>query len=209
MTDKPHIEARENGPLVAKGIGRMAGPEGEEIEVKKVMALCRCGHSNSKPFCDGSHEKVGFDSAGGGAPAGKDRRLRYAGDKVTVTFNPMVCAHARECVRRAGHVFDPDKTPWVQPDEGSREEIEEVIASCPSGALAFERADGSAEHRKLERPHVTVEKDGPYWVQGVTAPAGLQGDGMTGEKYVLCRCGLSGNKPYCDGTHSDKGWKAE
>lgn len=60
MTDRPRIEARENGPFVAKGIRRMVGPDGEEIAVKPVMALCRCGQSKTKPFCDGSHEKQGW-----------------------------------------------------------------------------------------------------------------------------------------------------
>lgn len=208
MNDKPHIEARENGPLVAKGIRRMVGPDGEEIEVKAVMALCRCGHSGSKPFCDGSHQKVGFDSQSG-VPAGKDKLLSYEGKEVVVTFNPRICAHAAECVRLAGHIFNTGQKPWVQPDNGTRAEVEEVVAACPSGALALQRADGTREHRMPDRCDIVVEKDGPYWVQDVTPPAGPQAEGMSSRKYVLCRCGLSGNKPYCDGTHKDEGWTAE
>ncbi len=208
MSDDPQIEARENGPLVAKGIRRMKGPDGEEVEVKAVMALCRCGHSGNKPFCDGSHEKVGFDSQSG-EPAGKDKLLSYEGKDVVVTFSPRICAHAEECVRIAGHVFNTSQKPWVQPDNGTRAEVEEVVAACPSGALALKREDGMREHRMPDRCDITVEKDGPYWVLGVTPPAEAQAEGMSREKYVLCRCGLSGNKPYCDGTHSDKGWTAE
>ena len=60
MSETPVIEERENGPLVAKGIKRMVGPDGSEVDVKDVMALCRCGLSKNKPFCDGSHKKIGF-----------------------------------------------------------------------------------------------------------------------------------------------------
>lgn len=208
MTDMPKIEERENGPLMAKNIRRMVGPDGEEIAVKPAMALCRCGHSKNKPFCDGSHKDAGFQSRGG-EPAGKDRLLTYAGEEAVVTFNPRICSHAAECGRIASHIFNPEERPWVQPDKGTRAEVEEVVAACPSGALALKRPDGAREHRMPDRCDITVEKDGPYWVHAVTPPAGAQAEGMSSRKYVLCRCGLSGNKPYCDGTHRDEGWKAE
>ena len=206
MTGTPHFEERENGPLVAKGIRRMVDGAGNEIEVKEVMALCRCGHSRNKPFCDGSHKEAGFESRGG-EPAGKDVLLPYRGAEVTVTYNPMLCSHAAECGRLAGHIFNPAQKPWVQPDNGTVAEVEAVVAACPSGALAITRADGSREHRLADRCDITVEKNGPYWVQGVKSPVGAHGEGMSSKKYVLCRCGLSGNKPYCDGSHRDAGWK--
>ncbi len=208
MSEEKVFEERENGPLVVKGVSRMVGPDGKDIETKPVMALCRCGHSKTKPFCDGSHKKVGFQSRGG-EPAGKDKLLTYVGAEVTVSYNPMICSHAAECGRLAGHVFDPEKKPWIQPDKGTKAEIEEVIAACPSGALALRRSDGTREHRLSDRCDITIEKNGPYWVQNVEAPVGPQGEGMSAKKYVLCRCGLSGNKPYCDGSHRDKGWEAK
>ena len=208
MSDQPAIEERENGPLMAKGIRRMVGPDGAEIEVKPAMALCRCGQSRNKPFCDGSHKDAGFESRGGD-PAGPDKLLTYEGAELTVTYNPLLCSHAAECGRLAGHVFNPSEKPWVQPDKGTVAEVEAVIAACPSGALALKRGDGSREHRLAERCDITIEKNGPYWVQNVESPVGAQGEGMSSKKYVLCRCGLSGNKPYCDGTHRDKGWRDE
>ena len=54
---------------------------------------------------------------------------------------------------------------------------------------------GVPEHRVAARAEIEVQKDGPYWVTGIAPPTGLQGIGMTDRKYVLCRCGLSGNKP--------------
>lgn len=208
MSDTPKIEERENGPLVAKGIRRMVGPDGEAVEIKEVMALCRCGASKTKPFCDGSHKDTGFESRGG-EPAGKDVLLTYSGENATVTYNPMLCSHAAECGRLASHIFNPAQKPWVQPEKGTVAEVEAVVAACPSGALALGREDGSREHRLAERCDVVVEKNGPYWVQGVEPPVGAQGQGMSSRKYVLCRCGLSGNKPYCDGSHRDAGWQDE
>jgi len=48
MAEKIEIEASENGPYLVK------------LNGKVVNALCRCGNSNNKPFCDGSHRRVGF-----------------------------------------------------------------------------------------------------------------------------------------------------
>ena len=205
MSDRPSVEERENGPLVIKGLRRMLGPDGTEVEIKPVMALCRCGASKSKPFCDGSHNEIGFESRGG-TPAGADRLIAYDGKDVSVTYNPLLCSHAAECGRLASHVFNPAQKPWVQPDNGTVAEIEAVVTACPSGALALKRADGGREHRLAERCDVVVERNGPYWVQNVTLDASAQGEVRSSRKYVLCRCGLSGNKPFCDGTHRDAGW---
>lgn len=203
--DKVTITPRENGPLVVKGLDTLTGPNGETLEVKPVLALCRCGHSKNKPYCDGSHKTVGFNSANERPAEGKDRVLRYEGREVTVTFNPRLCAHSAECARIAGHVFNSSEKPWIQPDKGTKAEIEEVIRACPSGALAFE----GPVHLLPRRARITVQKDGPYWVLHSEVDAPPPGEAASKDKFVLCRCGLSGNKPYCDGTHRTEGWKAE
>ncbi|WP_166417710.1 CDGSH iron-sulfur domain-containing protein [Cochlodiniinecator piscidefendens] len=202
--DKPIFELRENGPLILKHCASMKGADGDVTLVKPVMALCRCGASKSKPFCDGTHKDIGFLSSGG-KPAGRDRLIAYEGAEVTVTYNPLLCSHAAECGRLASHVFDPAQKPWIQPDNGTKAEVEAVVAACPSGALAF----AGAEHRIAERTTVEVEPNGPYWVTGAAIDAPLSGEGGSADKYVLCRCGRSGNKPYCDGTHRDEGWRSE
>lgn len=207
MDDKTDftISPRPDGPLVVKGVRRIKGEYGAELEVKAVTALCRCGHSGNKPFCDGSHKVVGFRSDDDTTPAGRDRLIPYEGSEVTVTYNPRLCSHAAECARIAGHVFNSNEKPWVQPDKGTRADIEAVIAACPSGALAFP----GPEHRlPAGRADIEVEPNGPYWVLGATMEADAPGEGSCPDKFVLCRCGLSGNKPYCDGTHRDKGWKS-
>ena len=105
MTTKPIVEERENGPLVVKGVTRMTDADGNAMEAKPVMALCRCGQSKNKPFCDGRHKDAGFESRGG-KPEGPDRFFTYEGKDVTVSFNPRLCGHAAECGRIASNIFD-------------------------------------------------------------------------------------------------------
>jgi uncharacterized Fe-S cluster protein YjdI/CDGSH-type Zn-finger protein len=58
-------EARPNGPLYIRGRLRITGLGGRLIREDTRLALCRCGHSENKPFCDGSHRRVGFRTTGG------------------------------------------------------------------------------------------------------------------------------------------------
>lgn len=202
MAERVVIEERENGPLVVKGLESFTGPDGEALEAKPVMALCRCGGSASKPFCDGTHKENGFASRGGD-PSGKDKLLRYEGTQVTVLYNPRLCSHAAECGKLLPAVFDPGRRPWVTPDAAPEAEIEAVVRACPSGALQIE----GRGHLPPEGASIRVERNGPYRVVGVELDAGNAGEGASTEKMVLCRCGLSGNKPWCDGSHHGADWK--
>ena len=63
MSDPIIIRLREDGPLVIHGEFRLVDHLGNAIELptdKPLVALCRCGHSENKPFCDGSHKRCGF-----------------------------------------------------------------------------------------------------------------------------------------------------
>ena len=57
------IQIRDNGPLIVRGGAIMKDAAGNQYEVQDDIALCRCGHSATKPFCDKAHRTVGFDSA--------------------------------------------------------------------------------------------------------------------------------------------------
>ncbi len=54
------VEARPNGPLMVYGNLRVKDASGHETQKHKVTAFCRCGASSNKPYCDGSHVKIGF-----------------------------------------------------------------------------------------------------------------------------------------------------
>ena len=63
MSEPITIRCRENGPLVVHGPFRLLDYTGKEIALptdKPLVALCRCGQSANKPFCDGSHKSCGF-----------------------------------------------------------------------------------------------------------------------------------------------------
>ncbi len=58
-----------DGPLLVRGPFTLLDPEGTKIETRRsTVALCRCGKSRMRPFCDGTHKLTGFT-----APAGSDR----------------------------------------------------------------------------------------------------------------------------------------
>lgn len=54
------IELIKDGPLVVQGVSQLSNSRGEPIAVQEKMYLCRCGGSRNKPFCDGTHKKIGF-----------------------------------------------------------------------------------------------------------------------------------------------------
>jgi CDGSH-type Zn-finger protein len=65
------IRCRENGPLVIEGAVKVTDHQGKAFPLpagKEKVALCRCGQSKTKPFCDGSHRQCGFQAAELAAP---------------------------------------------------------------------------------------------------------------------------------------------
>jgi CDGSH-type Zn-finger protein len=61
MTERLRIVTRDNGPYPAKGSLMLLDAEGDEFRAKRAtVALCRCGGSTNKAFCDGTHSKAGF-----------------------------------------------------------------------------------------------------------------------------------------------------
>ena len=205
--DKPSIETRDDGPLVVKHVKHFVLPDGTETEEADLRFLCRCGQSKNKPYCDGSHKDAGFDSSPNDV-SHRDRIYRYEGKSVTVHFNKLLCSHAAECGKRAKHIFNASERPWVKPDAGTLDEIKEVIAACPSGALRYSETSEPIAITN-DNVEISVAKNGPYLVRNVPIEADYWADGQTPKKYVLCRCGLSKNKPFCDGTHYDQKWKSD
>jgi CDGSH-type Zn-finger protein len=189
----------QDGPFVIEGLTDLRNRKGP-LETQPRMALCRCGESSNKPFCDGTHAKVGFSSAKlDGRPA--DKRYNYAGSENTIHDNRGICAHAARCTEGLPAVFKLGTEPWIDPNGASASRIREVIKNCPSGALSV--TVGGVEHRDGEGdPAVFIAPNGPYVVSG--GPELLEtprGEGVSTEHCTLCRCGGSKNKPFCDGTH--------
>ena len=203
--DTPSIELRQNGPAVVSGLNSLMGTQGESIPTKSTMALCRCGASKSKPFCDGSHTSVNFSDQK--SPKRTiDMTLSYEGQNISVLYNRLLCSKSSECGRRLNRVFDTKRDPWIEPDQGSVDEIVAVVCACPSGALSYQVNGRPIRHEVEQGSVIEVENNGPYHVRNISLIAGEWCSGARENKYSLCRCGASKNKPFCDGSHMASGF---
>jgi CDGSH-type Zn-finger protein len=217
LKEKPKILPLPNGPyylinnMEPKVVENLQNSEGEPLSTIRGVALCRCGASKNKPFCDGTHGTIGFSSENktntadnSGDHMIKDKRKSYVGKEITIHDNRKICSHATECVNNLSSVFKLNARPWISPDAAKREEIIDTIRKCPSGALSYS-IDGIEYRDQNERkPIVTVSKNGPYVITGGIDLIGdnIQfAEGSSREHYTLCRCGASNNKPFCDGMH--------
>lgn len=210
--EKPKIACLPNGPyyllndLTPKIIPNIESSTGEPRSTVTGVALCRCGGSANKPFCDGTHGKNGFTDKKK-TDGQLNRRDNYGGKQITIHDNRAICAHAGRCTDGLSSVFKLKQEPWIDPDGATAEKIIETINRCPSGALSYSVDD--VENKGSERqPKVTVTRNGPYAVTGgIELLDTTIGEGASKEHYTLCRCGGSKNKPFCDGTHWHIGFK--
>jgi CDGSH-type Zn-finger protein len=219
LKEKPKIVPLLNGPYILiddiepKIVKNLQNSKGEPLSAIRGVSLCRCGASNNKPFCDGTHSKIGFSSENKGDAKDishhdnlvKDKRKNYVGKRITIHDNRKICSHAAECVNNSPSVFKLNARPWINPDAADIEEIINTVRKCPSGALSYS-LDG-IEYRDQNQqvePMITVFKNGPYLITGGIELSGEQiqwAEGSSKEHYALCRCGASNNKPFCDGMH--------
>ena len=213
------IKVSKNGPYLVSGSVPIAeqviGTDsngtsnewraGRKYALQERCALCRCGQSRNKPFCDGTHMTVGFD---GTETASREPYLKQAkeinGPAMKLTDAEIFCASARFC-DRAGGIWN--HVPQSHQPESGRIVAEEA-AACPSGRLVvWDPKTGKPNEPKLERSIGLVEDPqlgvmGPIWVRG-----GIPIESADGKIYeirnrvTLCRCGRSSNKPFCDGSH--------
>jgi CDGSH-type Zn-finger protein len=216
------IIVRKNGPYIVTGGVPLTTSEicndeegycrtWREVKrypVQEKYALCRCGHSKNKPFCDGTHTKIQFDGtvAEDYEPFDKAAKV-IPGPALTLDDNEHLCVHARFCLRAGGIWSLVERSD----DQEARETAIEEACNCPSGRLVL--IDNKSEtviEPEFEKSIVVIEypprdEHGPLWVRG-----GIPIESMTGKQYeirnrvTLCRCGRSENKPFCDGSHIER-----
>jgi len=176
------------------------------IDPEGAADLCRCGASSRKPFCDASHETNGFDGtevADRRPRAGRARTLH--GDGVVMTDDRSLCTHAGHCADRFTDVWEMIRR---TNDPAVRSRLQRMVELCPSGRLAHASASNAEAVEPDFEPSIAVVRDGPLWVRGGIPVE--SSDGTTYEvrnRVTLCRCGHSGNKPFCDGTHREIGFR--
>ncbi len=138
----------------------------------------------------------------------------YTKDNLTIYWEPQKCTHSGICARSMPTVFKPKERPWVQPDgAASAQMIADQIDQCPSGALSYKWADQPSSANSAApistAKEVKITPDGPILIKG---PLKIDYQGQTldipeGKQAALCRCGASQNKPMCDGSHKQAGFK--
>ena len=178
---------------------------GDTQETNVPYALCRCGGSDNKPFCDGTHARQDFDGTET-APtdAYASRASRLGGTNITVFDDRGICQHAGFCGNKASNIW---KMVGDTEDSVVRGQVMAMIERCPSGALTFE-VDGAALEPDLP-VEVAATENGPLWVTGSVPVERSDGESFeTRPRVTLCRCGESKNKPLCDGTHNEIGFKS-
>ena len=206
----PSIRLVRDGPYVLTNVDSLTGPLGEPVPTRPQMALCRCGQSAEKPFCDGSHARVDFSGAKDPNRV-LDRRDTYEGLSVTILDNRGVCQHSGFCTDRVPVAFRVDQDPFVAPSGARLDEMIRAVRNCPSGALSL-AIDGIEDRAAVDwhgsrPPGVTITIDGPYRITGSIELIGetevpvARNTGSSLEHYALCRCGHSQNKPFCSGMH--------
>ena len=206
----PRIHVAKNGPYLVTNARRVLDGLGIETATTPLTALCRCGRSERKPFCDGTHARIGFTDAKDPDRV-PDQRDTYVGQQVTVLDNRGICQHSGYCTDRLSTVFHSGEEPFVTPSGGRMDEIIRAVRDCPSGALSYavdgREAREETDHHGIREPTITVTANGPYRITGGivlsdhTGAEHPRAEGASREHYALCRCGHSRNKPFCSGAH--------
>ncbi|MEX1021416.1 MAG: CDGSH iron-sulfur domain-containing protein [Litorilinea sp.] len=225
MTQKTaKITIRKDGPYAIQGNlpltrkSQVVSEHGEPmtwrkegtLETEETYRLCRCGLSDRKPFCDNSHARQGFDGTEQADTRRTEERqitLRGSGEKLIVKRDVSLCMSSGFCGTRLTNInkMMPDA------DESMvRAQIMAMIERCPSGSFTYAVASDQEDIEPDLPAQVAVTTEitdegpimGPLWVTGNVTIERADGEFMeTRNRVTLCRCGLSGEKPLCDGSH--------
>ncbi|GAB4412001.1 MAG: hypothetical protein OHK0039_17640 [Bacteroidia bacterium] len=137
-----------------------------------------------------------------------EKTKTYTNGEVTIVWKPDLCMHSERCWRGLPEVFDFKARPWINPAGADTGRIVEQVKQCPSGALSYYMND--AENPESAQLDTVIEAlpNGPLIVYGTLRLKDKNGEQRLENKTTaFCRCGQSGNKPFCDGTHRKTGFE--
>lgn len=185
---------------------------GKEMQQSDSYALCRCGQSKNMPFCDGSHAHAEFDGSEVADTAPFNERVEVFLGPTLDLFDDNRCAYARFCHREDGDVWNLTEQ---SDDPHLRNEAITAAVECPAGRLV--QHDKQNGHKAIEptysEPEIVILEDpekncsGPLFVKGEIPLESAEGfEYEKRNRYALCRCGSSANKPFCDARHVNIGF---
>jgi CDGSH-type Zn-finger protein/ferredoxin len=219
------IVVRPNGPYIVSGAvplvskTQVVSEYGEPLTWKKdgdVLVdepyyLCRCGQSDCKPFCDGTHKKITFDGMEM-APISdsEERQETYPGSKnIVIRIDMDLCMSSGFCANRVTSIAEMAAH---TDDTQVRAMAIAMVEHCPSGALTYALKEGEADIETDLPQQIALTTEitsagpiqGPLWVSGGISI--IRSDGQpfeTRNRVTLCNCGHSQIKPLCDGSHRE------
>jgi CDGSH-type Zn-finger protein len=213
------VTVTKNGPYLVSGniplsktisiVGSQGEPEewqqGKQYPKQEKYTLCRCGKSQNKPYCDGTHIKIGFNGTEKASKKQyKDQAEIIYGPQLDLSDAKKLCSDARFCQLSGDTWHNVERSD----DLNARKIAIRTACNCPSGRLiAWDKKTKKPFEKKFQ-PSIEIIEDpqikvsGPIWLKG-----GIELESADGSKYesrnrmTLCRCGKSNNKPFCDGSH--------
>lgn len=222
MIEKMKITILENGPYLVEGniplaekINVLEGRrlhrfiDGRPLPQAETYRLCRCGRTKTPPFCDGAHLHINFDGTEtASAKPYRERAKAVEGPELTMLDDGR-CALAKFCHRQKGNAWTLTLTSNF---EDCREEAIHAACDCPTGRLTPLDEDGNEIENSYE-PSIDIMQEPLVGVSGgIFVKGGIPLYSESGKvyetrnRYVLCRCGKSYNKPFCDGIHVSAGF---
>jgi CDGSH-type Zn-finger protein len=217
--DNYSIKVSKNGPyLVSGGVPLLEKiikydskwdtcewQDGKTYPRQETYALCRCGQSHNKPFCDGTHLKVKFDGTETASHTiYRDQAVLIDGPGLKLTDAKILCASARFC-HRAGGIWNIIHT---SNNPGDKKIAIEEAADCPSGRLVVYDKETEKSLEPTLEPSIALIEDpsmnisGPLWIRGgIPITSSDDTSYEIRNRGTLCRCGKSHNKPFCDSSH--------
>jgi len=204
-----------NIPLVHKS--QVVSEDGEPLTWKKdgdlktgaAYSLCRCGRSKEMPFCDGCHKAIHFDGTETAKTEGtSESQVTYPhGTHLIVTMDDSLCMDAGFCALKD---ITLEQIIGNSADAKARSLAIAMVERCPAGALTYRIEENDADIEPdlpvqiADTTEITSDGPitGPLWVTGGIHIERSDGKPFESRNRVtLCNCGLSKNKPLCDGTH--------
>lgn len=144
---------------------------------------------------------------------------QYRTEDLIVYWDPKQCSHAGKCWQGLPQVFKPDERPWITMAAAKPEQIIETIDKCPTDALKYKltegskvdpgiaKGPGSIDYKRQQSSSIKINmvKNGPLKVEGSAQIFDPDGNFIKESSHiVLCSCGKTSNKPFCDGSHAHK-----